>query len=148
MSFYSYFILLFIFVYSEIVYAVDFKRPFLYSETETLPDGIDIIIEYFAGTDYTLTEKKIKGITNTTLIPFFKECQKDKVDTVFAYIPNSDFEMINKLAVLYDIFIWNIVAYPTRVCYSNIMFGYDIDKSSLYSIHLYILIFLSSCKRN
>lgn len=134
MSFYSNFILLFIFVYSKLVYAVDLDRPFIYSEGEVLPDGIDSIIAYFKGTNYTLTEEKIKGITNATLIPFFKKCQTDKVDTVFAYIPNSDFDMINELAVLYNIFVWNIVAYPTRVCYSNIMFGYDIDKSSLYSI--------------
>lgn len=133
MSFSNLLIILIAFCWENVV-CITLERPFLYVENEALPVGVDHIIGYLGTTDFKLTDQKIKEVSSATLIPLFKEYQKNNVDTVFACIPSADFNMINELAVQYNIFIWNIIPYTRPICYSNIIFGYDSVSSSLYTL--------------
>lgn len=118
------------------------ERQFLVRSKATI--DITYMIKYIEKiSDLTLVENVI-AISNETISKIFKNEQEKKIGNVFAYLPDEDFDMINKIAVQYNIYVWNAVAYASATCYSNIIFGYDISISTLLSIKINYLILFSN----
>lgn len=116
---------------------VEVSRLFIYENT--FSTEIQTILDYFSNTnEQKLVPTKIV-VNNATLNELFKTSQKNKEDTIFAYLPSADFNMINELAKMYEIYIWNAVEYADHICYSNIVFGYDISESGIECIVILII---------
>lgn len=108
---------------------VEVSRLFIYENA--LSTEIQSILDYFSNSNKQILVPNKIVVNNATLNDLFKVCQKNKEDTIFAYLPSADFNMINELAKMYDIYIWNAVEYSDHICYSNIIFGYDISESGI-----------------
>lgn len=108
------------------------ERQFLVKSKVT--NDITYMIKYIEKINSLTLVENVITISNETISKIFKNEQKKKISTVFAYLPDQDFDMINKIAVQYNIYVWNAVAYASATCYSNIIFGYDISISTLLSM--------------
>lgn len=113
-------------------FADDIERIFIVNGN--VPVGINHISNYLTKTFEIKITRTTLPSSNQELSKLFKGQHDMGIETVFAYIPDDDFDMINKIAVENNIYVWNAVAYANSTCYSNIIFGYDISESSLQSI--------------
>lgn len=117
------------------------ERQFLVKSSVT--SDFHYVIKYIEKiSDLTLVEKQI-AISNETISEIFRNEKEKMIGTVFAYLPDADYDMINKIAREYNIYVWNAVAFASATCYSNIIFGYDISTSTLLSIKINYFILYS-----
>lgn len=116
-------------------------RPFLYSGSTAV--GIDKIIQYFGSkNDNIRLEQQSIDNTEEGISSALSSIHDSGNDTVFAYLADTNFTMLNEYAVKYNMYIWNAVPYPEDACFTNIIFGYDSPLTSLKSIMLLFYILL------
>lgn len=108
-------------------------RPFLYSGSKDV--GIDTIIKYFGSkNDNIRLEEHSIDNSEVGISSALSSIHDGGNDTVFAYLVDTNFTMLNEYAVKYNMYIWNAVPYPEDACFTNIIFGYDSPLTSLKSI--------------
>lgn len=115
-------------------------RPFIHSGS--VPNEVETILTYFGDDNDKMkmikqsVEKTEEGISKA-----FKKIRGDGYDTVFGYLPDMNFTMVNEYAVKYGIYLWNAILFPEEACFTNIIFGYDFPLTSLKSIFILYFIF-------
>lgn len=108
-------------------------RPFLYSGSK--PVEIDTIIKYFGSkNDNIRLEEQSIDNTEEGISSALSSIHEGGNDTVFAYLADTNFTLLNEYAAKYNMYIWNAVPYPEDACFTNIIFGYDSPLTSLKSI--------------
>lgn len=112
-----------------------FNATRIFMHTNQLPDKVDEIIEYI-GIEYSIELEKVE-LTDSSrkgLTEMIKKVSDAGNDTMFAYLPDVNVTLLNEIARQYDVYVWNAIAYPERVCLSNVVLGYDAVSTSLLSM--------------